>query len=123
MLHRSMTCTKVIFVLLLKIFLWLIIILVRNSRKIQNIYTVIDYVIHYMEMIVSYSDKMNMSSGDLNNANNHSVAYHYLSNPLIIALCCNVYTTRKSCERMCVMGDVLSEEPQTSRFPCANGLA
>ena len=53
---------------------------------------------------------------------NHSAAYHYLSNPFDGSHLLRVWLTI-TCERMCIVGDVLSEEPQTLRFPCANGLA
>ena len=72
---------------------------------------------------VGYSDKMSMPTGD----QNVTLMITQLHTIILVTLFDYCRWQRLqltiTCERVCVMGDVLSEEPQTSRFPCANGLA
>ena len=73
---------------------------------------------------MGYSDKISISTGDQISLQIITRLHTIILVTCLIIAICNVYDSQINIsERVCIMGDVLSEEPQTSRFPCANGLA
>ena len=73
---------------------------------------IIDYTVKLCED-VGYSDKISMSSGD----QNITLIITQLHTIILVTLWLLLFATciqlTITCERVCVMGDVLSEEPQT----------
>ena len=72
---------------------------------------------------VGYSDKMSMPTGDLNITLIITQLHTIILITLWLLLFATCTTHNYLRASVYYMGDILSEEPQSSRFPCANELA